>query len=111
VTWASLQDALNRFVPGARIEAESMNANVVLSGTAPSASAADAALQIARRWTDTPEQVISFLTVEGRDQVMLRVRIVEMERTIVRQLGVNLERPEQAFRRVRRRTFARARHQ
>lgn len=87
---ASLQDALNRFVPDSRIEAESMNANVVLSGTVPSASAADAALQIARRWTDEPEQVISFLTVEGRDQVMLRVRIVEMERNIVRQLGVNL---------------------
>jgi len=85
-----LRDALTRFVPGSRIQAESMNANIVLSGTVPSASAADAALQVARRWTDESDQVISFLTVEGRDQVMLRVRIVEMQRTIVRQLGVNL---------------------
>jgi len=45
---------------------------------------------VARRWVDDPEQVVSFLTVEGRDQVTLRVRIVEMERNIVRQLGVNL---------------------
>ena len=87
---AALQDALERFVPDSRVRAESMNANIVLSGTVPSASAADAALQVARRWTDEPDQVISFLTVEGRDQVMLRVRIVEMERNIVRQLGVNL---------------------
>lgn len=87
---AALQDALNRFVPDSRVQAESMNSNIVLSGTVPSASAADAALQIARRWTDEDDQVISFLTVEGRDQVMLRVRIVEMERNIVRQLGVNL---------------------
>lgn len=87
---ASLQDALNRFVPNSRVEAESMNSNIILSGTVPSASAADAALQIARRWTETEEQIISFLTVEGRDQVMLRVRIVEMERNVVRQLGVNL---------------------
>ena len=86
----ALQDALVRFVPEARVRAESMNSNIVLSGTVPSASAADAALQIARRWTDNPDQVISFLTVEGRDQVMLRVRIVEMQRNIVRQLGVNL---------------------
>ena len=87
---AALQDALNRFVPDSRVQAESMNANIVLSGTVPSSTAADAALQIARRWTEEEDQVISFLTVEGRDQVMLRVRIVEMERNIVRQLGVNL---------------------
>ncbi len=86
----SLQDALERFVPNSRVHAESMNANIVLSGTVPSATAADAALQIARRWADEDDQVISFLTVEGRDQVMLRVRIVEMQRNIVRQLGVNL---------------------
>ncbi|MFC4724707.1 type II and III secretion system protein family protein [Glycocaulis abyssi] len=85
-----LSDALRRFVPDGRISAESMNANIVLSGTVPSASAADTALQVARRWADDPEQVISFLTVEGRDQVLLRVRIVEMQRTLVRQLGINL---------------------
>lgn len=87
---AALQDALDRFVPNSRVQAESMNSNIILSGTVPSASAADQALQIARRWTETEDQVISFLSVEGRDQVMLRVRIVEMRRTIVRQLGVNL---------------------
>ncbi len=85
-----LTEALARFVPGARINAESMNANIVLSGTVPSASAADTALQVARRWADDPDQVISLLTVEGRDQVLLQVRIVEMQRTLVRQLGVNL---------------------
>jgi len=86
----ALQDALNRFIPDGRVFAESMNANIVLSGTVPSASAADTALQVARRWVDNPEEVISLLAVEGRDQVALRVRIVEMQRTIVRQLGVNL---------------------
>lgn len=85
-----LREALARFVPGARIEAESMNSNIVLSGAVPSAAAADAAMQVARRWADDPDQVVSFLAIEGRDQVMLRVRIVEMRRTIVRQLGVNL---------------------
>ena len=87
---AALQDALDRFVPQGRITAESMNANIVLSGTVPSSVAADTALRVAQRWTDEPEQVISFLTVEGREQVLLQVKIVEMERSIVRQLGVNL---------------------
>lgn len=86
----ALEDALSRFVPDGRIVAESMNSNIVLSGSVPSASAADTALQVARRWADDPEQVISLLAIEGREQVMLKVRIVEMERSIVRQLGVNL---------------------
>ena len=41
---AALQDALDRFVPEGRVQAESMNANIVLSGQVPSASAADTAL-------------------------------------------------------------------
>ncbi|MEO1038379.1 MAG: type II and III secretion system protein family protein [Pseudomonadota bacterium] len=86
----ALQDALDRFVPQGRITAESMNANIVLSGTVPSSVAADTALRVAHRWADDPEQVISFLTIEGREQVLLKVRIVEMERSIVRQIGVNL---------------------
>ena len=86
----ALNEALGRFVPNGRVNAESMNANIVLSGSVPSAAAADQALQVARRWVEDPEDVVSFLTIEGRDQVMLRVRIVEMERSIVRQMGVNL---------------------
>lgn len=93
---AALQDALDRFVPEGRVQAESMNNNIVLSGQVPSASSADTALRVAQRWVDNPDQVVSFLTVEGRDQVTLQVRIVEMERTLVRQLGVNLS-GEQAF--------------
>ncbi|MFT6541985.1 MAG: pilus assembly protein CpaC [Maricaulis maris] len=61
-----------------------------MSGRAPSASDADAALRIAQRWVDNPDNILSMISVEAREQVMLRVRIVEMQRTIVRQLGVNL---------------------
>lgn len=85
-----LQDSLERFLPAARVQAEAMNDHIVLSGSVPSAADADAALNIARRWVDEPDQVLSMLNIEAREQVMLKVRIVEMQRTIVRQLGVNL---------------------
>ena len=87
---APLQESLERFLPAARIRAEAMNDHIVLSGSAPSASDADTALQIARRWVEDESRVMSMIDVEAREQVMLRVRIVEMQRTIVRQLGVNL---------------------
>jgi pilus assembly protein CpaC len=37
-----------------------------------------------------PSNVINMLTVEGREQVLLKVSVVEMERNIVKQLGVDL---------------------
>jgi pilus assembly protein CpaC len=87
---APLQEALIRFLPDSRVTAEAMNDHIVLSGSVPSASAADTALRIAQRWSADPEHVMSMLSIEAREQVMLSVRIVEMQRTIVRQLGINL---------------------
>lgn len=86
----ALQTSIDRFFPDARIAVEAMNDHIVLSGSAPSASSADGALQLARRWVENPDNVLSMIAVEGRQQVMLQVRIVEMQRTIVRQLGINL---------------------
>ncbi|MFS2318488.1 type II and III secretion system protein family protein [Maricaulis sp. D1M11] len=87
---APLQDSLQRFLPDSRVTAEAMNDHIVLSGSVPNAASADAALRIAQRWVEDPEHILSMLEIEGREQVMLKVRIVEMDRTIVRQLGVNL---------------------
>ena len=47
-----------------------------------------------------PSDVINMLTVEGREQVLLKVSVVEMERNIVKQFGVDLERSGQ-FRQFR----------
>lgn len=85
-----LQESLERFLPNARVNAEAMNDHIVLSGMVPSASDADTALRIAQRWVDDPERILSMVEIEAREQVMLSVRIVEMRRTIARQLGVNL---------------------
>ncbi len=37
-----------------------------------------------------PSDVINMLTVEGREQVLLKVSVVEMERNVVKQFGVDL---------------------
>jgi pilus assembly protein CpaC len=87
---APLQSALERFLPNARVTAEAMNDHIVLSGSVPSAADSDAAMRIAQRWVETPENILNMVSVQAREQVMLKVRIVEMQRTIVRQLGVNL---------------------
>ena len=37
-----------------------------------------------------PSRVINMITVEGREQVLLKVSVVEMERNIIKQFGVDL---------------------
>ena len=77
----ALQDTIDRFLPDSRITAEAMNNNIVLSGSAPDAASADSARRLAQQWVENPENVLSMIAIEGRQQVMLRVRIVEMQRT------------------------------
>ena len=40
--------------------------------------------------TGAPSRVINMITVEGREQVLLKVSVVEMQRNIIKQFGVDL---------------------
>ena len=87
---ASLQGMIDRFIPGGRIKAEAFNDSVVLTGTAMSLSEADQARAIAARFVEDEDDILSLLNIAAKDQVLLRVRIVEMQRSLVKQLGVDL---------------------
>src|SRR2546425_377470 len=39
---------------------------------------------------DDPKKVVNSITVHGRDQVMLKVTVAEVQRDVVKQLGVDL---------------------
>jgi pilus assembly protein CpaC len=85
-----VQEMIDRLIPEAAIKVEALNEGLVLSGYARSAREADAAVKIAQRFVEDPENVVSLIGVTGKEQVMLKVRIVEMQRTLSKQLGVEL---------------------
>lgn len=85
-----IQTMIDRLLPDARVKAEALNDQVVLTGVAPSLADADRALSVARRFVRHDDEIVSLVTISGKEQVMLKVRIVEMQRTIAKQLGVNL---------------------
>ncbi|WP_374575448.1 type II and III secretion system protein family protein [Phenylobacterium sp.] len=87
---AALAQTINRILPGAQVRVDAMNDSVILSGQVQNAGDADKAVQIARATVSKPEQVLNMLTVAGKDQVMLKVRIVEMQRSVIKQLGFDL---------------------
>ncbi|ODT57352.1 type II and III secretion system protein family protein [Phenylobacterium sp.] len=87
---SAVAQTINRIVPGARVQVDAMNGSLILSGQVANLADADRAQQIARAAVEKPEQVINMLGVAGKDQVMLKVRIVEMQRNVIKQLGFNL---------------------
>ncbi|MEQ9520387.1 MAG: type II and III secretion system protein family protein [Parvibaculum sp.] len=87
---SSLDEMLTRFLPNARIKVEAVNNNIVLSGRVPNASQATQARDLAARFIGNEESVLNMLAIEGKEQVMLRVTVAEMQRSLIKQLGVDL---------------------
>jgi pilus assembly protein CpaC len=86
---SALADTINRVIPGSQVKVEGINDSVILTGTVQNAGDADRAVHIAEATVTKPEQVLNMLGIAGKDQVMLKVRIVEMDRQVIKQLGVN----------------------
>jgi len=85
----ALEETLRRVLPNASIQVQSIRDSVILTGSVASTGDAGMASQIAARFVDKPDNVLNMLTIAGKDQVMLKVRIVEVQRNIIKQLGFN----------------------
>lgn len=69
------------------------NAPPTTTSSSSSGVSASGAVGSSNQSTSTPTaagQLINMLTVEGREQVLLKVSVVEMERNILKQFGVDL---------------------
>ena len=77
-------------MPNSAVQVQAMNDNVVLTGSVSTALESTRAADIAGRFAGDPKKVVNMLTIAGGAQVMLKVRIAEMDRSIAKQFGVNL---------------------
>ena len=82
-----LKARLFEIMPDQKIEARTANGSVVLSGTVSGNSTMDKILAVAERFA--PGLVTNLMSVEGSQQVMLRVRFIEMNRSVTKNLGFN----------------------
>ena len=90
-----LNDLIRKHAPSADVESQAINGNIMLTGSVPNAQIALKVERIAKMWQGTgatgqEAEIVNLLSVEGKDQVMLKVRIVEMQRAVVKQMGLNL---------------------
>lgn len=113
-----LEANLRKYVPGSDVTVEIVNDNIILTGTVPTPQASSRVIQLARAFISGGEattnqfatqnsfsgggiffdqdearqesQIVNLLRIEAEDQVHLKVTIAEIQRTIVKQLGIDL---------------------
>jgi pilus assembly protein CpaC len=86
---AQAASAIGRLLPGRDVHVTTRPNGLVVSGTLQTAAEADEAVQTARGFIGAGQTVESRIAVLGSQQVNLRVRIAEVSRNVLRQLGIN----------------------
>src|SRR5258708_2458047 len=82
--------ALKQTMPNADIQVEGLGDGVILTGTASSPIEAQQAGDLAARLAGGADKVVNSIAVRGRDQVMLKVTVAEVARSIIKQMGIDL---------------------
>ncbi len=82
------KERLRQILPNERIEVRTANDGIVLSGTVSSSAKLARALELAERYA--PERVSNLMNVGGVQQVMLKVRFAEMNRSVAKNLSASL---------------------
>lgn len=111
---ANLQTNLRRFIPDADINVEIISDNIVLTGTVRTPLDSTKAVDLAKAFLQGGEattrnitaqgnngdadifaedrqvsQIVNLLTIDGDDQVTLKVTVAEVSRQVLKQLGFN----------------------
>ncbi len=111
---SGLQDNLKRFLPDSDVKVEIISDNIVLSGNVRTPQDSTQAEKLAKAFLKGGEattrnitaqgnngdadifaenrqtsQIVNLLTIEGEDQVTLKVTVAEVSRQVMKQLGFN----------------------
>ncbi|MDA8870208.1 type II and III secretion system protein family protein [Rhizobiaceae bacterium] len=109
---AGLTDMLEKFIPDSNIRAEIVNDNVVLTGTVPDQISSSRAVSLAEIYVAEQDpfatanqnatagvfnifarteesKIVNLLSIDGVNQVQLRVTLAEIQRSVVKQLGIS----------------------
>ena len=85
----SVKQTLASLLPGEPIDVSGAGNAIVLSGSVSSDGVVARAQQVARRFVDDDAKIVNMLRVANEQQVMLRVRVSEISKTAIKQLGIN----------------------
>ncbi len=92
---AELKELLKEILPRENIKVRSANDGIVLSGTVSGAAKVALAMDLAKRYAPfdanlSEYKLTNLLSVGGSQQVMLKVRFAEMQRTVAKSLSTTI---------------------
>jgi pilus assembly protein CpaC len=85
-----IRAALKQMLPAAAVQAEGVGDSVMLTGSVATPIEAQQAGDVAARLAGGADKVVNSIVVRGRDQVMLKVSVAEVQRSVIKQLGIDL---------------------
>lgn len=84
----TLRDTMREFFPEEDVQIKTVNSNVILSGSVSTPAVARQVRDLASRFVGgDPQTLMDLMTVGGEQQVMLKVRVVEAKRSVLREYG------------------------
>ncbi len=100
---SALQAMLSRLIPESNIAVETIRNSIVLTGFVRNPSDATRAVDLASRFVAptgkdgqpatkkvAQDSIVNMITVDAVEQVMLQVKVVEVQRTVLKQFGINI---------------------
>ena len=84
----NLQDTLREFFPDEKITARTIKNNIVLSGNVSSAAVSNQVRDLAAHFLADKTQMVDLMKVRGEQQVMLKVKVLEVDKNVMKELGV-----------------------
>jgi len=87
----TLSHTLETLFPDEKIIAKTVNDDIMLTGRASNPAVAARIQQVAARFAGRDEAVVNMMGVQGEQQVMLKVKVLEVSRNILNELGLDID--------------------
>lgn len=88
----TLRDAVKDFFPAEKIEISTVRQDIVLRGQVSTPAIANQIRDLASRFASASDRpIVDLMTVRGEQQVMLRVKVLEAKRAVLREYGIDTQ--------------------
>lgn len=91
VDQSALSSTIGEFFPKENVEVKTVNNNIVLSGRVTTPLVANRVRDLASRFAADGQTVVDLMSVEGEQQVMVQVKVLEARRNVLREYGIETD--------------------
>ena len=86
----AIKKSLKSFFPNEKVGVKAVNGTIALTGTTSDAETAAQIVKVVGEYVGSDEKIINLMKVESGQQVMLRVRVGELNREVIKKMGLGI---------------------